>query len=655
MANTPVTDDILARLTRLHQRQNSLHNLVNERHNSLRDLVTTLHNATQTALGRHVEPRRIDAQPQGHVDTLSIDVTFGGRRILRRNDLLVAPQDTSGIGGLGTRVRRSSSASRGAPDQQSDEHHQHDQSLEHGRENDQTQARRANGKGKARVTSDRDSDLDEPDTRNTAHAASEDPGDYVIDTSGMQVGSGQGPEKPKQATSESEHTEVSRAKLVSQAGLQPRNKQAKDGNQPKPIDDDPLDSTSSRRHREVPQRSRKNDCPPEVGITHERDEASDAHQPRGDEGRNPIDPVEPDDNAAAPSTASGHGMLLPRTPADSRFWRYTTDAPTININDLKKDSQPGPRKRSAPGRYASLPDAPSSVRGDSTVRKGSQSATTAGGDREGDGAGGGSKQASTSSRQNSVAASKKTSGGATAMRNFPNLPPRNQSEDVQSAEHVALPAPAAAPARVPSSTPATSKAKVWKLSKALKSRPRGRDRVERVADEQEGEDEENDSGDENEEATISPPNRYPDAMETTDGDRYSSSRPRGRKSTPRTSLEQARRHGEEDHPDAETGKRPSTTKTSSEAQGARASASAPASRKKKDNESERATAGKSRRGKKRPSPTPEGEAESEGQDGGESDGEKGKKDAGRRKKKAKMGDRSRLGYDFPLGFKAINR
>ncbi len=112
MANTPATGDILARLTRLHQRQNSLHDLVNERHDSLRDLVTTLHNATQTALRRHGEPERIDAQPQGYADTLSINVTFGGRRILRRNDLLDAPQDTSGISGLGTRVRRNGSASQ---------------------------------------------------------------------------------------------------------------------------------------------------------------------------------------------------------------------------------------------------------------------------------------------------------------------------------------------------------------------------------------------------------------------------------------------------------------------------------------------------------------------------------------------------------------
>ncbi|KAK0925018.1 hypothetical protein LTR57_005315 [Friedmanniomyces endolithicus] len=624
MANTPATGDILARLTRLHQRQNSLHDLVNERHDSLRDLVTTLHNATQTALRRHGEPERIDAQPQGYADTLSINVTFGGRRILRRNDLLDAPQDTSGISGLGT--RRISRAS----DQQPDENYQHDQSLEHERENDQNQARPSNGKGKGRVTSDQDSDVDEPDTRNTAHAASEDPGDYVIDTSGMRVRTGQGPEEPKQATNGSVETEVSRAKLVSQAKLRPQNKQANDGNQPEPKGDHPLNSTPSRRHEEVPQRSRKNDSPPNFGIPSEHDEASDTHQPRGDKGSSHVNSVEPDDNAAAPSTASNHGGLLPGNPADSRFWRYTTDAPTININDLEKDGKPGPRKRSAPERYTSLPAASSSARGNSTVRKGSQSAATAGDGQKREGAAGGEEQTGASSRQNSVVAGSKVRVGVAA---FPNLPPRNLSEDVQSTEHVALPAPAVAPAGLPSSTPATSKAKVSKVSKASKAAPKARNRLERRADEQESERDGNGSEDENAEATISPPTHRPDGMDTSGGDRYPSSRPRGRKSTPRTSLEQARRHGEEDFPDAETEGRPVSNNTSSEARGARASASAPTSKKAKDGD-----ARKSRRGKKRPSPTPEGQEEDVGQKGeDEEEEEQGKKDRARHKKKTKMG------------------
>ncbi|KAK1041086.1 hypothetical protein LTS16_009851 [Friedmanniomyces endolithicus] len=655
MANTPVTDNILASLTALNQRQESLHDLVNERHDSLRDLVTTLHNATQTTLRRHREPERTDAQPQGYADALSINVTFGDRRILRHNNLLDVPQDTSSIGGLGTRVRPRGSVSRGASDQHPDGNHQHDQPLEHGRENDQIEARPANGKGKERVTRDQDSDLDEPGTRNTARAASEDPGDYVIDTAGMQVVPGQCLEGPKQAANGPVQAENSRAKLVSQAKFPPRKKQARDSDQAETIRDDPLNSTSSHRHREVPQRSRKNDSPPDLGTTHEHGGASDAHQPRGDEGSDLANPVEPGDNAAAPFTANGHGVLLPGIPADSKFWRYTTDAPTININDLKKDRQPGPRKRSAPERYATLPRASSSARGDSTVRRGSQSATTAGGDREGDGAADDGEQVGASSRQNSVAASKKTSGDAPARPSFLNLPPRNPSEDVQSTERVARPAPAAASARVSSSTPATSKARPFKLSKALKSGPRARGRTERVADKPQGENEENESEDENEEATISPPNRHPDAMDTTDGDRYSSRRPRGRNNTTRTSLEQARRHGEEDHPEVETEGRPATNITSSQVPGARPSASAPASKKAKDHGDERATAGKSGRGKKRPSPTPEGNEDGEGEDGGGSEDEQGKKDRARHKKKMKMGDRSRLGYDFPQGFKAINR
>ncbi len=631
MANTPATGDILASLTRLHQRQNSLHNLVNERHDSLCDLVSTLHNATQTALRRDREAGRIDAQPQGYADTLSVNVTCGGRRILRRNDLLDAPQDTIGIGGLGTRVRRSGGASQDVSDQQPHDNHQHDQSFEHERENDQIPARPANRKGKERVTRERDSDLDEPDIRNTAHAASEDPNDYVVDASGMRVRTGQGPEEPMQATNGSVETGVSRAKLVSQAKLRQQNKQANDGNQSEPKGDDPLNSTSSRRHEEVPQGSRKNGSPPELGNTHEHDEASDAHQPRGDKGSNPVSSEEPADNAAALSTASGHGGPLP---ADTKFWRYTTDAPTITVNDLKKDLQTEPRKRSVPGRFMSE----STAGGSSTVRKGSQSAATSGGGQEDDGAAAGGNQAGASSRQNSVAASKKTSGEATARAVFPNLPPRNQSEDVQLTEHATPLAPAVAPARVPSSTPATSKARALKLSKALKSGPTARGRTERVADKQGGEDEENESGNENEDATISPPNHYPDAMDTMDGDRYSSSRPRGRKSTPRTSLERARRHGEEDYPEAETEGRPAAINSSSEARGARASASVRAPKKAKDDEHERTIAGKSRRGKKRPSPAPEGEEVGGGEDGAESgEEEQGKKDGQRRKKKTKMG------------------
>ncbi|KAK1069338.1 hypothetical protein LTR74_004904 [Friedmanniomyces endolithicus] len=652
MANTPATGDILASLTRLHQRQNSLHDLVNERHDSLCDLVSTLHNATQTALRRDREAGRIDAHPQGYADTLSVTVTCGGRRILRRNDLLDAPQDTIGIGGLGTRVRRSGGAYQDVSDQQPHENHQHDQSFEHERQTDQIPARPANRKGKERITREPDSDLDEPDIRNTAHAASEDPNDYVVDASGMRVRTGQGPKEPMQATNGSVDTGVSRAKLVSQAKLRQQNKQANDGNQPEPKGDVPLDSASSRRHEEVPQRSGKSESPLELGITHEHDEASDALRSRGDKGSNPVSSEEPADNAAAPSMASGHGGPLP---ADTRFWRYATDAPTINTNDLVKDSQLGPRKRSAPGRYASLPDEPSSARGNSTVRKGSQSAATAGGDREGDGAAGDGKQSGASSRQNSVAANKKTSGGATAMRIFPNLPPRNQSQDVQSTEHATHLAPAVAPARVPSSTPATSKARIFKLSKALKSGPTTRERTERVADKQEGEHEANEIESGNDEATVSPPNHHPDGIDMTGGDRYSSSRPRGRKSTPRPSLEQARRHDEEDHREAETEARPAAINSSSEARGARASASVRVPKKAKDDENEHTTAGKSRRGKKRPSQAPEGEEEGEEEDGGESGEQQGKKVAPQRKKKTKMGDLSRLGHDFPLGFKAINR
>ncbi|TKA36670.1 hypothetical protein B0A54_11913 [Friedmanniomyces endolithicus] len=499
MANTPATGDILASLTRLHQRQNSLHNLVNERHDSLCDLVSTLHNATQTALRGDREAGRIDAQPRGYADTLSVNVTCGGRRMLRRNDLLDAPQDTIGIGGLGTRVRRSGGASQDVSDQQPHENHQHDQSFEHERENDQIPARPANRKGKERVTRERDSDLDEPDIRNTAHAASEDPNDYVIDASGMRVRTGQGPEEPMQATNGSVETGVSE---------------------------------------------------------------------------------EPADNAAAPSMASGHGGPLP---ADTKFWRYTTDAPTININDLKKDSQPGPRKRSVPGRLMSE----STAGGSSTVRKGSQSAATSGGGQEDNGAAAGGNQAGASSRQNSVAASKKTSGEATARAVFPNLPPRNQSEDVQSTEHATPLAPAVAPARVPSSTTATSKARVFKLSKALKSGPPARGRTERVADKQEGEHEANEIESGDDEATVSPPNNHPDGIDMTGGDRYSSSRPRGRKSTPRTSLEQARRHDEEDHREAEAEARPAAINSSSEARGARASASVRVPKKAKDDENER--------------------------------------------------------------------
>ncbi|KAK0270856.1 hypothetical protein LTR35_013908 [Friedmanniomyces endolithicus] len=641
MANTPATGDVLASLTRLHQRQNSLHDLVNERHDSLCDLVSTLHNATQTALRRDREAGRIDAHPQGYADTLSVTVPCGGRRILRSNDLLDAPQDTIGIGGLGTRVRRSGGASQDVSDQQPHENHQLDQSFEHERETDQIPARPANRKGKERITREPDSDLDEPDIRNTAHAASEDPNDYVVDASGMRVRTGQGPEEPMQATNGSVDTGVSRAKLVSQAKLRQQNKQANDGNQPEPKGDAPLDSASSRRHEEVPQRSGKSDSPLELGITHEHDEASDAHQSRGDKGSNPVSSEEPADNDAAPSIASGHGGPLP---ADTRFWRYATDAPTITVNDLKKDLQTEPRKRSAPGRYASLPDEPSSARGNSTMRKGSQPAATAGDGQKTEGTAGNGNQAGASSRQNSVVADSKIMGVT-----FPNLPPRNLSDDLQSTEHVALPAPTVAPTRVPSSTPATSKARVFKLSKPLKSGPTARGRTERVANKQEGEHEANEIESGNDEATVSPPNNHPDGIDMAGGDRYSSSRPRGRKSTPRPSLEQARRH-------VETEARPAAINSSSEARGARASASVRVPKKAKDDENERTTAGKSRRGKKRPSPAPEDGEEGEGEDGGESgEEEQGKKAAPQRKKKTKVGDLSRLGYDFPLGFKAINR
>ncbi|KAK0250175.1 hypothetical protein LTS09_014760 [Friedmanniomyces endolithicus] len=562
MANTPATGDILASLTRLHQRQNSLHNLVNERHDSLCDLVSTLHNATQTALRGDREAGRIDAQPRGYADTLSVNVTCGGRRMLRRNDLLDAPQDTIGIGGLGTRVRRSGGASQDVSDQQPHENHQHDQSFEHERENDQIPARPANRKGKERVTRERDSDLDEPDIRNTAHAASEDPNDYVIDASGMRRRECQEPSLSHRLSFDHKTSKPTTA-----INLDPKG-------------DDPLNSTSSRRHEEVPQRSGKSDSPLELGMTHGHGEASDAHQSRGDKGSKPVSSEEPADNAAAPSMASGHGGPLP---ADTKFWRYTTDAPTININDLKKDSQPGPRKRSVPGRLMSE----STAGGSSTVRKGSQSAATSGGGQEDNGAAAGGNQAGASSRQNSVAASKKTSGEATARAVFPNLPPRNQSEDVQSTEHATPLAPAVAPARVPSSTTATSKARVFKLSKALKSGPPARGRTERVADKQEGEHEANEIESGDDEATVSPPNNHPDGIDMTGGDRYSSSRPRGRKSTPRTSLEQARRHDEEDHREAEAEARPAAINSSSEARGARASASVRVPKKAKDDENER--------------------------------------------------------------------